>query len=142
MSAYIFVDASAWIALINRNDDNYGKAAPIWQSIVEHEWLLLTTNWTLYEALTILKTKGSTELAKELWDLSQLRDGGMVRVVTVSARLEKAAVWTFFQHRDKMWSVVDCANFHAVREENCQRVFAYDDDFRQASGEFEFQLLG
>ncbi|MBI2909674.1 MAG: type II toxin-antitoxin system VapC family toxin [Chloroflexi bacterium] len=140
MIASVFVDASAWVATFSPDDANHVQATVLWGEVIERNWALLTTNWALYEALIVLKRRAGIDAALKLWDLDESR-GGMVRVVRVALGLEEAAVQTFFQHKDKTWSVVDCASFHTIRERKCRLAFAYDAHFRQASGEFGFELL-
>jgi uncharacterized protein with PIN domain len=54
MSEPVFVDASAWVAIANRTDRVHDEA-------------LITSTWTAYEALTIVKTKLGYNQAEKLW---------------------------------------------------------------------------
>ena len=47
-----FIDASFWIALVNRRDDHHDDAVAQWRFVNENGLRRATTNWTLYEALT------------------------------------------------------------------------------------------
>ena len=57
MSEPVFVDASAWVAITNRKDRNRGEAVKIFQRLLITQTALVTTNWTAYEALTIVKSR-------------------------------------------------------------------------------------
>ena len=100
---------------------------------------VVTTNWTLYEALTIINGRrvGRHDLALSLID----RVYGRSTVVDAS-QFEQEALEIFVSHSDKRWSVVDCANFVCIRERGARFALSFDRDFAQAQSEFTFQVLG
>ena len=105
----------------------------------ENEWRLVTTNWTLYEALTTLNGGfGRHDLATALYEM--VRDTAVMVVDT--SDVEGEALLVFTTHSDKRWSVVDCANFVCIRGRQSEYAFAYDEDFNQAQNEFGFTRLG
>jgi predicted nucleic acid-binding protein len=57
MSEPVFVDASAWVAITNRTDRVHGEALRIYHRLLRSQIPLITSTWTAYEALTIVKTK-------------------------------------------------------------------------------------
>lgn len=98
---------------------------------------MCTTNWTLYEAATVLACRERKhDLAVQL-----LEDATRAAIVLKADEIEQEAVRTFRVREDKRWSVVDCANFHALRRHGCQRAFAFDEHFREAQSEFGFTVL-
>ena len=135
----IFIDASFWFAIALPPDSNHDSANRYWQLILEGDRSTVTTNWTLYEAATILNGRrlGRHDIAIELLDLAE-------RTTTIvdAATIEDTALNIFTSHADKRWSVVDCANFVCMKE--CQSLYAlsFDRDFAQAQAEFGFTLLG
>jgi len=63
LSEPVFVDAPAWIAITNREDRNHRKADRIFQRLLNSPTLLITTNWTAYEALTLVKSRPAFDQA-------------------------------------------------------------------------------
>ena len=105
----------------------------------ENSWRLVTTTWTLYEALTTLNGGfGRHDLALALYEMT--RDTAIL--VIDASDVEDMALHVFTTHSDKRWSVVDCANFVCIRERQSRYAFAYDEDFNQAQSEFGFTRLG
>ena len=136
----IFVDASFWIALVSQTDEFHRRALLRWGDVVRQPRPCITTNWTLYEALTNLNSRQSNR-----HDLA-LRLLGIVRgpntLVDDAAAYEQDALRIFASHDDKRWSVVDCANFACIRARRCDIALSYDmRDFQQAQLEFGFTLL-
>ena len=135
----VFVDASFWVALIHDEDQYHPVSEDLWDRLLRHDATIITTNWTLYEALTFLNSRrrGRHDLALELHALA-LNSGEIVDASTY----EQQALEIFRSHTDKRWSVVDCANFVCIRERHSTMALSFDRDFAQAQAEFGFAVLG
>ena len=139
MANEVFVDASYWIAIAYPRDRWHENARTLWNMATRDRWQLVTTNWTLYEALTALNGGfGRHDLAVALLELT--RDAAVL--VVDASSLEEEALYVFTTHSDKRWSVVDCANFVCIKDRQSEYAFAYDQDFNQAQNEFGFTRLG
>jgi len=72
-SPYIFVDSSAWYALVNARDKNHLAA----KRFLEAGHRLLTTNFVIDETITlVLVRKGyqaAVDLGEQLWSEEQAR---------------------------------------------------------------------
>ena len=136
----MFIDASFWIALMDITDQNHAHATEHWLSTSGVERRLITTNWTLYEALTILNGRHARhDLVLELLDLVHRTN----TFVADASAFEQDALTIFTTHSDKRWSVVDCASFVCIQERQSGFALSYDErDFQQAQTEFGFLLLG
>ena len=139
MHGEVFVDASFWIALIHDREEHHREARYRWQMSINDDLILVTTNWTLYEALTFLnsRSRGRHDLAVELLRLAE-----MTSEVVDAAQYEREALDVFRSHSDKRWSVFDCANFVCIRERGASLALSLDRDFVQAQSEFGFVVLG
>ncbi len=132
----VFVDAGFWIALFNPRDEHHAEARDIWREVVSHQWPTVTTNWTLYEALTFLRCSlRRHDRAVEAYDfVSRLSE-----IVPVEgAQLEERSLEIFRRHSDKRWSLVDCANFACIERRESELALSYDNNFQQARVEFGF----
>lgn len=140
MNDEVFIDASFWVALIYTRDQNYRDAGEHWERVNRDRRRIVTTNWTLYEALTILNGRHARhDLALGLLNLIDTSD----TLIVDAAPFENAALDIFRTHSDKRWSVVDCASFVCIQERQSGFALSYDErDFQQAQTEFGFLLLG
>ena len=139
MNYEVFIDASFWVALIYKRDQNYGDAREHWERVNRSGRRIVTTNWTLYEALTILNGRHARhDLVLELLDLVHRTN----TFVADASAFEQDALTIFTTHTDKRWSVVDCANFACIRQRSTLFALSYDErDFGQAQTEFGFTSI-
>lgn len=139
MKQAVFVDASAWVAIINRRDAYHGVALDVYRELLASKAPLFTTSWTAYEALSLLKGRIGYEAAEKLWQI--LCDVRLVRLVRVGRALEAQGLKMFFDYRDKTWGVVDCTSLALMQLVACRRAFAFDSHFREAGRQQGLEIL-
>lgn len=121
----IFVDTSAWFALMDRSCVEHSIARKFAADVQD---LFVTTDYILAESLTLLRARRRHEEAIELGE--RLLSGRLARLIWVTADdVQKA--WILFQYRDKAWSFVDCVSFVVAQRLGIRDAFAFDDHFRQ-----------
>lgn len=121
----IFVDTSAWFALMDRSCVEHSIARKFTNDIQDR---LLTTDYVLAESLTLLRARRLHEEAIELGE--RLLSQSIARLEWVTPEdVQKA--WILFQYRDKTWSFVDCVSFAVAQRLRIDEAFAFDDHFRQ-----------
>jgi uncharacterized protein len=135
----IFVDASAWLASVNDRDQHYASARSLLAECFEERVQLVTTNWTAFEALSMVKSRAGRQVAADLWAL--LSDPHTVDLVRVTEAIEKRALDLFFAYQDKTWGVVDCASLVVMEIVGCRQALGFDHHFVEASQQRGFQLL-
>lgn len=71
----VFIDTSGFYALMDRSDKNFQKAKIIWESLLEKEIALHTSNYVIVETIALLQSRLGFEAA-ELWtrDILSLTD--------------------------------------------------------------------
>ena len=139
MSEPVFVDASAWVALTNTKDRYYTDATSIYRRLLQSATPLITSTWTAYEALTIVKAKLGYSQAERLW--RRIQRPSVVELVTVDERIETEALDLFWRYKDKDWGVVDCASIVVMDGTGCRQAFAFDRHFMEASQQYGFLLV-
>ena len=122
----IFVDTSAWYAIIDKNDQDH-KAALDEIRILDRP--LLTSNYIFDEILTLLKARLGSPIAiqfgQKLWNQEV---SALLRITEEDE--EKA--WTIFrQYEDKGFSFTDCTSFALMERLDINTVFTLDDHFDQ-----------
>lgn len=139
MRRKVFVDASAWVALLNPTDKWHTMASSIYRRLIDERITMITTNWMLYEALSVLKARGGLYRAEELWN--NVMESDLVQVIRITEQIEEAGLDIFFRYRDKPWGVVDCISFVVMREIECFEAFAFDRHFAEAAQQMGFKVL-
>lgn len=139
MSQPVFVDASGWVAIINRKDQNHNESVQIYRRLLAASTVLVTTTWTACEALTIVKSRLGFSQAERLWD--RIRSRAVVDLVWIDEKYERETLQLFWHYKDKKWGVVDCSSLVVMNAVSCRRAFAYDSHFIEASRQFGFAIV-
>jgi predicted nucleic acid-binding protein len=97
---------------------------------------VITSTWTVYEALTVIKGRVGYRAAEELWKV--ICDPELVFLIKVTEDVEAEALWLFFNYRDKVWGIVDCANLIIMEKLGCRQALAFDRHFEEAANQRGF----
>ena len=122
----IFVDTSAWYAIIDKNDRDHALAATKIQVL---DRPLVTSNYIFDEILTLLRAKLGFTVAvpfgQKLWNQE------ISALVRITEDDEERAWRIFRQYEDKGFSFTDCTSFALMDRLEINTVFAFDDHFIQ-----------
>ncbi len=126
MMERLFVDTSAWVALVDKNDDSHTRVKAV---VDRWKGRLLTTNYVVDETNTVCRYECGHEVALRVAD--RLTDGRSVQVVRIGAEDEAAALELFRDRPDKEYSFTDCTSFVVMRRLGLDKALTTDSDFRQ-----------
>jgi predicted nucleic acid-binding protein len=130
----IFVDSSAWIALLDERDGYHRPARAIQRELLRGDHgRLVTTDYVLDEAVTYLRLHGSAALTGEFREI--VSGSESVHVVWTTPERFWAAWDTLLGRPDKRWSLTDCLSFVTMKSLAIHRAFGFDPGFRQAGFE-------
>ena len=123
---YIFVDTSAWYALLDKDDANHRAAVRFKDSLVHP---LVTSNYIADEVITLVRSRlghnVAVEIGQKLWDES------IANLIHVTLQDEKKAWGIFVKYHDKAFSFTDCTSFALMERVEVTEVFAFDEHFKQ-----------
>ncbi|RLA89174.1 MAG: hypothetical protein DRG58_05850 [Deltaproteobacteria bacterium] len=141
MSRRVFVDASGWIALMYEKDGHHDTAAKLYERELRQDSQFFISNWTIYEAFSMIKKKAGIHQAEKLRDL--VEDINIVAALKVDSKIEAEAVKLFWDYKDKNWGIVDITSLLIMKKCHCQYALAFDQHFREAAEQFEhpFKVL-
>lgn len=126
-----FVDTWAWLALIDKRDDNHVVAQVASEELIEQKTLLVTTNFVLAEATTLIRYKVHHPAAVDFRRMiRQMTSNEVLQVVRITAAHEEAAGEIFDRYREMDLSFTDCTSFVVLRELGLFEVFTGDHHFR------------
>jgi predicted nucleic acid-binding protein len=126
----VFVDTGAWVALRYGRDQFHGRARSLLRRLHAEGVGLVTTEWVLAEAVTLLKARGAVDHAIALGEAVQA--GRLGHLIDSSAERRRRAWDLFVRYRDRRVGWVDCASFAVMEELGVTQFFGFDDDFSRA----------
>jgi predicted nucleic acid-binding protein len=130
MTAEVFVDTGAWVALRYKRDGMHAKAVRALKQLRQAHMSLVTTDYVLAEAVTLMKARGAVDHAIELGEM--LRDGSVARLMPIEGSHRDRAWELFVRFRRLRVGYVDCTSFAVMQSEGLTHAFTYDRDFRAA----------
>ena len=131
----LFVDTAGWIACADAADPDHEVACGARDNWLEHQGLLITSDYVIDETLTLLRLRLSLSAAEQWWH-ALAASKRVIRELISEERAERAR-HIFFRHRDKNFSFTDCTSFAVMRELKIREALTTDKRFRQA----RFQML-
>jgi predicted nucleic acid-binding protein len=127
------VDTSAWVALRYRRDQHHVRARAVVHRLNADGLGLVTSEWVLAEAVTLLKARGAVEHALALGEAIQA--GRLGHLAESTAERRRRAWELFVRYRSLRVGWVDCASFAIMEELGLRQFFGFDDDFVRAGFE-------
>jgi predicted nucleic acid-binding protein len=126
---WVFVDTSAFIALLDPRDDCHVQAVHVEQSLSGRAARLITTNFVLDETYTGLRGKIQHSAILRFRDL--VRQSRRLSVIRITEALEDQAWKIFARYGDKDFSFTDCTSFAVMQQLGITTAFAFDEHFEQ-----------
>lgn len=121
----LFVDSSAFYALIDRSDGNHRRAYALFRAAARQRRQLVTTNFVVAEAHALLLSRLGRALAAR-WLLSLT--AGVIRLAEED---ESRARTIIMSYQDKDFSYCDAASFAVMERLGLSQALAFDIHFRQ-----------
>jgi predicted nucleic acid-binding protein len=122
----IFVDTSAWYALLDKTDSDHTSAVEFKDSL---NHMLVTTNYVADEIITLTKARlghmNAVVIGQKLWNET------IATLIRVTPSDEKKAWDIFMKYRDKGFSFTDCTSFAVIERIGIIEAFAFDEHFDQ-----------
>jgi predicted nucleic acid-binding protein len=129
-SAAVFVDTSALMALLNRDDAKHGAAVAVRDQLAASHTSMILSDWVLSELLASCSRQPLRAVATRTARI--LRTSASAHVVEATRQAWDAAFELYGARQDKEWSLVDCTSVLICEELGIRRMFAHDRHFSQA----------
>ena len=126
----VFIDTGFFKALVDGDDDFNSHAEKLWQKLKESGKVLITSNFIVDEALTVIRVKCSLEKALKFRDLLA-EHSQIIKIMRVAATDEGMA-WQWFVKDWSKLSFTDCVSFALMKRLGIKRVAAFDEHFKRA----------
>ena len=123
----IFVDTSAFLAILNADDERHSEAEKIWKYLVTHGETMICSNYVLVETFSLVQHRLGMEAVKgfqeDIYPLLNLE--------WVDESDHRAGVGVVLAASRRRLSLVDCVSFEVMRRLRIHRVFCFDPHFRE-----------
>ena len=129
MNDKVFIDTSAFKALIDPKDDFHKTVDNIWLKLQEEDATLVTTNYILDESFTLVRARCGVKIVDSFRQI--LARSPNMRVARVTASDESKA-WDWFTKDWSKLSFTDCVSFAVMKRLTLRRVGSFDRHFKQA----------
>ena len=128
----IFVDTSAFLAIVNEKDNNHIAAIQFLEKIKNGKIRIkkiITSDYVIDETLTRIRYSVGHNEAVE-WGKDILASK-VVEKIEIGREIFGLA-WELFQtYEDKKLSFTDCTSFALMKKKGLEKVFSFDGDFER-----------
>ncbi len=128
----IFVDTSAFLALVNEKDNNHTDAVHFLEEIKSGRVKIkkiITSDYIIDETLTRIRYSVGHQEAVE-WGKDILASNVVEKIEMRKEIFELA--WKLFQdYDDKKLSFTDCTSFAIMKKKGIEKAFSFDKDFER-----------
>jgi predicted nucleic acid-binding protein len=125
-SMNIFIDISAFLAVLDGNDKNHKKAKSFWEKIINGGDVLLCHNYILVETSALILRRFGMEAVRVFeQDIFPI-----LRIIWVTEEVHAAAVSAYLMADRDTLSLVDCVSFEVMRRTGIRKAFAFDGHFQ------------
>ncbi|AKX94574.1 DNA-binding protein [Moorella thermoacetica] len=126
----LFVDTSAWVAVVNRRDQYHTIAAPFYKKALKEYGQLLTTNLVAAETYVLLRLDSGLDVALGWWE--KISASLKIQVVYIDSDITTEAVKLLRKFDDQTFSLTDAVSFKVMERGGIEEAFAFDVHFKVA----------
>ncbi len=122
-----FVDASAWIAIVDPNEANHEKARDFFRYLLERDTKLVTNNYVIDRVLDVLKERFDIDLATEFMKIIEESILTInLRMDWISRRVRRAALTNFLRSGNKDLKLYHFYLKETIKRKKVDMIFSYD----------------
>ena len=126
----VFADTGYSIAILDPKDTLHIKAKDVSEKL--EEVIIVTSEMVLVEFANYFAGKGKNFREMAIKTINNIRSNPNVVVIQQTSLQFQSALELYSSHKDKEWSLTDCASIHTMREQNIEEILAHDQHFIQA----------
>ena len=123
----VFVDTSAFLAVLNADDQNHDRAKQVWTDLVAQDALLICTNYVLVETFALVQH----QLGMQAVRVFQEDVLPIVNIEWVNDVCHAAGVSAMLTAGRRQLSLVDCISFETMRQLGTDAAFVFDQHFEE-----------
>lgn len=122
-----FIDTSAFLAVLGKDDRNHVRARAAWGDLLEQRAPLVTSSYVLTETFAILQHRMGLDAVRVFHnDVYPI-----LTIEWVSGVLHEKGIGAVLAARRRDLSLVDCVSFEVMRQRGIRKAFAFDSHFEE-----------
>jgi predicted nucleic acid-binding protein len=123
----VFVDTSAFYAVMDADDERHAAARGAWQRLLDERTEIHSTNYVIVETAALLQGRiGMDGLRTFTADILPI-----VTILWVDEGMHRSAHHALLVSSRRHLSLVDCVSFEAMRRLGLETAFCFDPHFSQ-----------
>jgi predicted nucleic acid-binding protein len=122
-----FVDTSAFLAVLDKEDINHNRAIQCWKNLLQKDHPLFTNNYVIVESIAIIQKRLGLQAVQDL----QTETLPFVRIEWVDENQHATAMGIVLATNRRKLSLVDCSAFQTMKSLGIETVFTFDEHFRE-----------
>ena len=123
----VFVDTSAFLAILDGDDAHHPAAAKVWGELLAADTILVTSNYVLVETAALVQSRlgpaASRAFHQDIWPI--------LHIEWVDATVHVAAMAILLSAERRRLSLVDCVSFELMRLHQLDTAFTFDRHFHE-----------
>lgn len=123
----IFVDTSAFLAILSTSDINHHRASQCWRNLLEEGQTLITNNYVLVESIVLVQKRLGLEKVRGL----QTEILPLLQIEWVDEAQHITAIETVLQTNRRKLSLIDCSAFQTMNSLGINTAFTFDPHFAE-----------
>lgn len=124
----LFIDTSAFLAILNSDDLFHQQAKRVWMDILSNNYKLVCSNYILVETIALLQSRSGLEAVR----IFENRILPVIDIVWIDELTHQRAIRTLILTNRRRLSLVDCTSFEIMRNQNFDQAFTFDSHFYEA----------
>lgn len=123
----VYVDTSAFLAVLNPNDQFHPEAARIWRELITNEITPVCSNYVIVETIALVQSRMGIAAVDAFVNSIQ----PSLQVEWVSESEHASGVHLLRTLNRRRLSLVDCVSFIQMQRLGIQQVFAFDPHYSE-----------
>jgi predicted nucleic acid-binding protein len=123
----IFIDTSAFLALLNKDDHFHQIAKRTWEEINLSEEYLICSNYVIVETISLLQKRFGID-ALRIFE-NEVRP--VIEIIWINQPIHHAGMVVILTTNHRKLSLVDCTSFEVLRTLQIEKVFTFDPHFSE-----------
>lgn len=123
----IFVDTSAFLAILDAQDPNHERADQIWKILLGQGDPLVSTNYVVVETISLVQRRFGLLAAQEFQDVIV----PLLEVEWVDQTTHSIAMQLLFLANQRRLNLVDCVSFAVMNRLKISTAFVFDEHFNR-----------
>ncbi len=121
----VFIDTSAFYALLDADDRNHHRAKQIWLELLNRPVDFVCSNYILVESIALIQRRLGIVAVRRFQEEMM----PIIQIKWIEAELHNTSISALLATDRRQLSLVDCASFEVMRRLGIRTVFAFDDHF-------------